>query len=64
MKAPMTLVFEIDRDDLPPARVEEYKALLNEMLGVDGQWQIVSKPVRECVPSVTNEPDPVNGSGT
>ena len=38
---PMKLVFKISRDDLPRERIEEYKKLLNEMLGIDGDWEVV-----------------------
>lgn len=37
----MTLTFTIDRDDISPERLEEYKKALNALVGYDAEWELV-----------------------
>ncbi len=51
----MKLVFTIDRD-ISPERLEEYKKALNDLIGYDGEWEIVTEAV-DCDRSPVR-PDP------
>lgn len=57
----MEVVFTINRDDISDERLKEYADVLNEMLGIDGAWEIVRRSDREGV--MTTECTRCDGTG-